>query len=376
MSKALSKWLRSGVIKQNIKDTLKSTIDALHTCCPQKVTREALYNSLRDILYNDKLFREESEIHIRVFNWFKEKNLSSSKQSVIFFSDEEQGSIIEHILNLVEKKLNKFLVNIIPFNVVETFASKQHPPINPDFSNADTQCMLNFIIENIKNFEKSVFYGQHKTNPAKIFNNCKKNVRNKIAHGIVVDENGRWGDHSLQHVTILACEVIICIGGDYKKAYAIKENLDNKIFQKWTVKTTTEVANNYCENQSRPIKRKYDPTDFCEMTRFVLEILKEVEETKEGTKQKIMKLALREDEYITEYQMLAFLHDDSLYKSITLHFHSQDLKCNSTKVKLDSEIKAEKLAERCVGISSRASHVQVDVGAQLTRRITMPLFNE
>jgi len=89
-------------------------------------------------------------------------------------------------------------------------------------------------------------------------------------------------------------------GGDYKKVYAIKENFDNKIFQRWTVKTATEVANNNCENQSRPLKRKYDPTDFCEMTRFVLEILKEVEETKEGTKQKIMKLALREDEYITQ----------------------------------------------------------------------------
>lgn len=89
-------------------------------------------------------------------------------------------------------------------------------------------------------------------------------------------------------------------GGDYKKAYTIKENLDNKIFQKWTVKTATEVVNNNCENQSRPLKRKYDSTDFCEMTRFVLEILKEVEETKEGTKKKIMKLALRENEYITQ----------------------------------------------------------------------------
>ncbi|CAG8680513.1 2369_t:CDS:1, partial [Paraglomus brasilianum] len=63
--------------------------------------------------------------------------------------------------------------------------------------------------------------------------------------------------------------------------------------------TYTEDANNNCENQSQPLKRKYDPTDFCEMTRFVLELLKEVE-TKEGTKQKIMKLALREDEYITQ----------------------------------------------------------------------------
>ena len=47
--------------------------------------------------------------------------------------------------------------------------------------------------------------------------------------------------------------------------------------------------------------------------------------------------------------MLAFLHDDSLYKSITLHFHSQDLKCNSTKVELDSEIKTEKVHTCIVG---------------------------
>lgn len=255
MTKALSKWLRTGVIKQNIKNTLKSTIDALHNCCTLKVTRESLYNSLRDILYNDKVFREESEIHTRVFSWLEEKNVSSPKQSSPFavfkkraytsavgsaavvnnynydrniresspppmkqlfsFSDDEQGAIIEPLLNLVEKELNKFLVNnehIIPFNVVEIFASKQYPPINPDFSNADTLSMLNFIIENIKIFEKSVFHGQHKTNPAELFNNFKKNVRNKIAHGIVVDENGRWSDHALQHFTILACEVIICLG--------------------------------------------------------------------------------------------------------------------------------------------------------------------
>nr|CAG8648685.1 13011_t:CDS:2 [Entrophospora candida] len=65
--------------------------------------------------------------------------------------------------------LNKFLIeneHIIPSTVTKTFASKHH--INPDFDNADTQCMLNFIIENIIIFDKSVFHSQHKSNPTQL----------------------------------------------------------------------------------------------------------------------------------------------------------------------------------------------------------------
>ncbi|CAG8617022.1 5279_t:CDS:2, partial [Cetraspora pellucida] len=195
--------------------------------------------------------------------------------------DEEQGAIIEPLLNLVEKALNEFLIKnkyIIPSEIIEGFATKQRPPINPDFSNADTLNMLNFMIENIKIFDKL------------------NNVRHKMAHGILIDQKGRWSDHALQNVAILACDVITCLGGNYKELYAIKERLDNAIIEKWTDKPTLEVKNKNYENQIQSPKRKHDDLNFCEMLKFVRDILKEVNETKEGFKQKIMKLALREDE--------------------------------------------------------------------------------
>nr|CAG8641500.1 4980_t:CDS:2 [Entrophospora candida] len=183
MSKSkISKWLRSGVIKQNIKSTLKA--------CPLKVSCEVISKALRDILHNDKVFCEQSEIHTKIFDWLEEKNSSQPSRpyavfkkrvySSTFFGSKNhlptskayfffQGAFIEPIFNLVEKALNKFLIeneHIIPSTVTKTFASKHH--INPDFDNADTQCMLNFIIENIIIFDKSVFHSQHKSNPTQL----------------------------------------------------------------------------------------------------------------------------------------------------------------------------------------------------------------
>ncbi|PKK71452.1 hypothetical protein RhiirC2_849149 [Rhizophagus irregularis] len=63
-----------------------------------------------------------------------------------------------------------------------------------------------------------------------------------MAHGIVVDEKGSWSDHDLQHVSILSCEIVICLD-------------------------------------------------------FVLDILNETDEI-EGNKRKILRLALDEDEYL------------------------------------------------------------------------------
>ncbi|KAF0519111.1 hypothetical protein F8M41_016631 [Gigaspora margarita] len=320
----------------NIKSTLESTIDSLHDACPLKVSSEIISKSLHDILCNDKVFREQSKIHTKIFDWFKKKNKEKnppkpSRPCAVFkkrvysstfffgskvtnnynteqnresspppvkqtfsFSDEEQGAIIEPLLNLVEKALNEFLIkneHMIPSEVVEGFASKQRPPINPDFSNADTLNMLNFIIENIKIFDKSVFHGQHKSAPVNLFKNFKNNVRHKMAHGILIDQKGRWSDHTLQNVAILACDVVTCLGGNYKELYAIKERLDNEIIEKWTGKPTLEV-------EIKSPKRKHDDSNFCEMLKSVRDILKEVIETKEGSgsKQKILKLALREDE--------------------------------------------------------------------------------
>jgi len=132
------------------------------------------------------------------------------------FSDSEQGAIIEPFINLSEKIISDFLVkneSIIPLEVVESFASKQRPPVSLDFRNADLLCMLNFLIENINIFlKKSVFHGTYKSNPVELLSSFKKNVRNKLAHGIIINEKGRWSDHALEHVAILACEVVICLG--------------------------------------------------------------------------------------------------------------------------------------------------------------------
>ena len=73
--------------------------------------------------------------------------------------------------------------------------------------------MLNFIIENINIFlKKSVFHGTYKANPVELLTSFKKDVRNKLAHGTTINEKGRWSDHALEHVTILTCEVVICLG--------------------------------------------------------------------------------------------------------------------------------------------------------------------
>ena len=73
--------------------------------------------------------------------------------------------------------------------------------------------MLNFIIENIKIFLKtSAFHGTYKANPVVLLIFLKKkNVRNKLVHGIKINEKGCWSGHALEHVIILACEVVICL---------------------------------------------------------------------------------------------------------------------------------------------------------------------
>nr|CAG8525354.1 11241_t:CDS:2 [Entrophospora candida] len=206
------------------KSTLKATIDALHNACPLKVSCEVISKAFCDILHNDKVFCEHSEIHTKIFDWLEEKNPSQPSRpyavfkkwvySSAFFGSKGQGAFIEPIFNLVEKALNEFLIeneHMIPSAVAKIFASKHH--INPDFDNADTQCMLNFIIENIKIFDKSVF------------------PWNRVAHGTLIDQKGQWSDHKLQYIAILACNVVTC--DNYKELHAIKEKLDNKIIQKW-----------------------------------------------------------------------------------------------------------------------------------------------
>ncbi|CAI2188019.1 12172_t:CDS:2, partial [Funneliformis geosporum] len=209
------------------------------------------------------------------------REVSPPVKQAFSFTASEQGAVVEPLLNLVEKAIYKFLIEsegFVPLDVVKSFCAKQHPPISTDFEDADLLCMINFIIENIKLFlkqRKPLFHGKYKSNPVELLSNFKKNVRNKMAHGIVVDEKGRWSDHELQHVSLLACEVVICLGGDYK-----------------------EINKADKEHSHPPQKRKLDDTNLGKITEFVLYILEETEEIEKGDKRKILRLALNEDEYL------------------------------------------------------------------------------
>ncbi|RIA91571.1 hypothetical protein C1645_821886 [Glomus cerebriforme] len=281
-NKRLSTWLRSGVIDENVKDTLKSTLNELHKICPLNTSRSSLRDSLRDILYSDKNFCQKSPAHAKILGWFEgsSKQTKQTKRAPLrfninnynnnndtkytretspppvkqefSFTSSEQGGIIEPLLNIVEKAFYKFLVD-----------NERYIPSmlwNPSVLNND---LLNF----------------------------KKNVRNKVAHGIVVDEKGRWSDHDLQHVSILACDVVLCLGGDRKEVSSNKENIDNEIVQRWINKADKDHSHS-------PQKRKLDDTSFGKIIEFILDILEKTEEIEEGDKRKILRLALDEDEYL------------------------------------------------------------------------------
>ncbi|CAG8792872.1 15983_t:CDS:2, partial [Gigaspora rosea] len=58
-NKALCKWLRSGVVIQNMKTSLESTLDSLFQICKLNISREKFSNTLKNIITNDKTFRDE-----------------------------------------------------------------------------------------------------------------------------------------------------------------------------------------------------------------------------------------------------------------------------------------------------------------------------
>ncbi|SRR6266542_975698 len=102
--------------------------------------------------------------------------------------------------------------SIIPAKTVEAFAKRQHPEVKTDFENADTLCMINFVIDNIEIFmKKSAFHTKNNENPLELFKDYKKSVRHQMAHGIA-SENGRWNDIALQNVSLLSCKIVKCLG--------------------------------------------------------------------------------------------------------------------------------------------------------------------
>ena len=291
---SLSQWLRSGVVKQNIKNTLDSTLDTLYRICQLNVTRETISQSLKDMLRNDLTFRHEQQEHSKIYNWFQKQREKSTPTSIFkktriyssaigsrstinivgspnniagspnnitstrdsspppikrrySFSEAEQGAVVETFLTLAEKALYNFLVKYedkLPDILVENFAAKQNPPVSKDFRDADVLCMLKFIIENVKIFLKeSAFHGSYKSNPIELLKDFTKDVRHKNAHGIVENNKGRWCDLALQRVVHLTCEVVSCLGSDYKEAYTAKEKFDDEILRRWASRAADDISN-------------------------------------------------------------------------------------------------------------------------------------
>ncbi|RUP47528.1 hypothetical protein BC936DRAFT_145641 [Jimgerdemannia flammicorona] len=171
-------------------------------------------------------------------------------------------------------------------------------PISPDFSDADVLCMLQFIIENVDKYVKTLgFHGQRKARPVELLNDVKKNVRQFL------NKTGPWSYHALQTVSLLACDVVAFLGGNCDDVYEAKEKMDNTLIQRLISTTTSEVsaeAAGSIDDIPRSPKRKLDDVDFDKVTEFVMEVMDEVEEAEEGQRRKIAKLALEENNVLLQ----------------------------------------------------------------------------
>ncbi|CAG8744735.1 9617_t:CDS:2, partial [Racocetra fulgida] len=262
--------------------------------------------------------------HVTITHNYKDnRTVRDSSPSVLqsfSFTENEQGAVIEPFVNLVEKAIYEFLVkneSTIPLEVVENFCSKQRPPVNTDFSNADLLCMLNFMIENIKIFLKNaVFHGQFKANPVELLTNFKKNVRNKVAHGIVVDEKGGNYEEALAKKENVDSEIIkrwIDIASQKRKPDAVFGNKENVDSQKRKLDKVLDDKENIDAPQKRIFKDKENVTplqqenidvignvNFGKMIGLILDIFEDLEETEKDDRKKILKLAFDENVYMSK----------------------------------------------------------------------------
>ncbi|RIA87680.1 hypothetical protein C1645_274236 [Glomus cerebriforme] len=189
----ISTWIKSGVIDKNIKDSLDSTVESLHSICPLRANKKSIHESLRDVLDRDQSFREKTMANIQVHKWlsptakFNKKRYDRSSAIAnrenplpveeFSFLTNKQRAIVKTFYTLIELELYTFLYDhagIIPAKIVKTFSKKQRLKIKTDFENADTLTMINFITENLIIFmNKSVFYNE---NPLEVFMDYKKSV--------------------------------------------------------------------------------------------------------------------------------------------------------------------------------------------------------
>ncbi|CAB4440649.1 unnamed protein product [Rhizophagus irregularis] len=176
---SLNQWLRSGVVKQNTKNTLDSTLDTLYQLCQLNVTRESISRSLKDILRTDLTFRQEQQEHSKIYNWFQERQKKPTPISIIK-KTRSSNNVAGSPNNIASTRDS----SPPPIKWRYSFSEvRKNPPVSKDFRDADVLCMLKFIIENIKIFLKeSAFHGSHKSKPIELLKDFKKDVRHKNAH--------------------------------------------------------------------------------------------------------------------------------------------------------------------------------------------------
>ena len=113
------------------------------------------------------------------------------------------------------------------------------------------------------------------------------------------------------------------LGGNYKEAFANKEDIDSEIIKRWIDKASrkrkSEVILDNEENVNPSQKRKFDnvfddkenidasqkgrleDSELGKITEFVLDILEDLEGTEKDDGKKILKLVMDENEYAVKF---------------------------------------------------------------------------
>ncbi|CAG8576338.1 3972_t:CDS:2 [Funneliformis mosseae] len=209
------------------------------------------------------------------------------------FSESEQGAYVEPILGYVEKALSKYIKKhekYIPSETIEKFMKTcYHRHLNYP-SKIDLGGLLTFLTSNISLFKNGksgqpLFHGRYRLNPSELFKSFKIEARDQNAHAIT-QKYGRWNDETLQRISTLSLEVVICLGvqdvqDEYKKLLEIRKQFDSELTKR-LVSTAKE--------KSVLIDSKLD-----ELTDFTLDIMNQLESSEKELK-RIVQMAISKDE--------------------------------------------------------------------------------
>ncbi|CAG8727659.1 14482_t:CDS:2, partial [Funneliformis caledonium] len=209
------------------------------------------------------------------------------------FSESEQGAYVEPILGYVEKALSKYIKKhekYIPSETIEKFMKTcYHRHLNYP-SKIDLGGLLTFLTSNISLFKNGksgqpLFHGRYRLNPSELFKSFKIEARDQNAHAIT-QQYGRWNDETLQRISTLSLEVVICLGvqdvqDEYNKLLEIRKQFDSELTKR-LVSTAKE--------KSVLIDSKLD-----ELTDFTLDIMNQLESSEKELK-RIVQMAISKDE--------------------------------------------------------------------------------